>query len=184
MPLPNLTDLKAHANSTDAADDAELQDMLDAAVGIVAGIVGPLVSETVTETHYGATSPLLVLRKAPVTELLSLSIQRPGGTVSTYLVDDYLLDGELGVVRSATGWVFSGDVTVSYTAGRADIPAPVSLAILVVAAHLWETQRGIAPTPLQLQQPDVGEAFAPGIGYAIPNRARELLAPYIMPSIA
>jgi hypothetical protein len=51
--LPTLTDLKAHLNLDTTADDGELADMLDAAVDVVEGIVGPITSKTVTETHHG-----------------------------------------------------------------------------------------------------------------------------------
>jgi hypothetical protein len=72
--LPTLTDLKAHLNFevTSTADDGELADMLDAAVDVVEGIVGPITSKTVTETHYGLSSDVLVLRRMPVADLLSV----------------------------------------------------------------------------------------------------------------
>jgi hypothetical protein len=53
-------------------------------------------------------------------------------------------------------------------------------AILIIAAHLWETQRGTSPSALSLQGADIGDAVSPGLGYAIPNRARELLEPYAL----
>jgi hypothetical protein len=69
--LPTLTDLKAHLNVTTSDDDGELADMLDAAVDVVEGIVGPITSKTVTETHYAMSSDVLVLRRMPVGDLLS-----------------------------------------------------------------------------------------------------------------
>jgi hypothetical protein len=46
---------------------------------------------------------------------------------------------------------------------------------------LWDTQRGAAPVgPLATD-----DTFTtPGAGFAVPNRAVELLAPYRQPSIA
>jgi hypothetical protein len=37
---------------------------------------------------------------------------------------------------------------------------------------------------LALQQPDAFDPAIPGVGFAIPNRAKELLAPYLRVSIA
>jgi hypothetical protein len=93
VPLPTLADLKAHANIT-GTDDAELQDMLDAAVDVAEGIVGPLSDETVTETHYGMASRLLVLRKAPVSAVTAVASTVPSGTPTTWTSDAYTLDGD------------------------------------------------------------------------------------------
>lgn len=182
MSLPTLDDLKAHLNDTGGADDAELLPMLDAAVEVVEGIAGPLSAGDVTETHYGVASRLLVLRKAPVSAVAAVSVTPAGGVATAWTADAYTLDGDLGALRSVAG-MFFGDVTVTYTVTPVATPAAVSLAILVVAAHLWETQRGAGPSPIP-GQPDSGEVFAPGVGYAIPNRARELLTPFIVPNVA
>lgn len=176
MSLPTVDDLKPYLNKTSNADDAELTDMLDAAVDIAEGVVGPLTSETVTETHYGLSSAVLVLRRAPALALTSVSGRvYPGALQTSYLLTDYTLDPDTGIVRLANGYRFAGDYTVTYSAGRTTLPAAVRLAILIIAGHLWETQRGVAPTPLQQQ-----DAFGPPptAGYALPNRAQELLAPY------
>jgi hypothetical protein len=81
--------------------------------------------------------------------------------------------------------MFFGDVTVTYTVSPAprcarggvagdpgDRRAPVGDA----AGHFADAADAAAARP--------GEAFAPGIGYAIPNRARELLTPYVVPNVA
>jgi hypothetical protein len=73
---------------------------------------------------------------------------------------------------------------VTYTAGYDDLPADVSGAIVLIAAHLWETQRGSAPSALALQDPNGFDPSTPGLGFAIPNRAKELLAAYIRPAVA
>ena len=171
---PSLDDLKAHLNITDSDNDDELLGMLDAAVDVAESIVGPLAGDTVTETHYGLSSDVLVLRQVPVAALVSVSGRLwPGAAVTSYLLSDYELDGALGTLRLVSGYRFAGDVTVTYTTGR-ETPAAVWLAVLIIAAHLWETQRGAAPVgPLSTDDGTVS-----GLGFAIPNRARELLAPF------
>lgn len=53
--------------------------------------------------------------------------------------------------------------------------APVKLATLILIDHLWWSQRGPTVTPLD----DATTVSVGGRAYAIPNRARELLAPYM-----
>ena len=184
--LPDLATLKKHLNKSAAvsADDDELADILEAAIDVVGNIVGPLTGDPITETHYGTYGAQLVLRKMPVTELTAISPRAvPGVTTTPLDPDDYVLDTETGILRVANGGWFVGDYTVTYSTGRATVPAAIRLAVMIVAAHLWETQRGTAPTPLQ--EPEFDNAgFNPGQGYAIPNRAVELLAPYRRPAIA
>jgi hypothetical protein len=179
--LPTLTDLRAQTNITSTADDGELQDTLDAAIDVVAGIVGPIDDPApVTETHYSVSSDVLVLKRMPVGALTAVSA-RSGAATTALTLADYELDADTGLLRSATGGWFRGTYTVTYTSGRADLPAAIRLAVLVIAAHLWETQRGAAPVgPLSGD-----DTFpTPGLGFAIPNRALELLAPYRRPAVA
>lgn len=178
MPLPTLADLKAELNITSTANDGELADKLDQAVDVVEGIVGPVTTTTVTETHYGVYAPVLVLRKMPVDALLSVS--SGSGVAASPLVSSlFELDAEAGLLRRVDGGWFSGSFTVSYSAGRPAVPPAIHGAILIIAGHLWETQRGASPSALALQGEDFG-AVAPGVGFAIPNRARDLLARYVV----
>lgn len=189
MSLPTLADLKAHTDKVSSADDDELQEMLDAAVEVVEGIVGPIDEPaSVTETHYNVSSDVLILKRMPVGELLSVS-SRYGATTTALTLGDYELDAATGLVRSASGCWFNGTYTVSYTSGRDALPASIRLAVLIIAAHLWETQR----RPGFSSDAPAGFGGADGIpdatnvtpmGFAIPSRAQELLAPYTRPAIA
>jgi hypothetical protein len=76
---------------------------------------------------------------------------------------------------------------VEYTAGRSDVPASIRLGVLIVAAHLWETQRRpgfTSATPAGFggsgDIPDVPV----GRGFAIPARAEELFARYRQVGVA
>lgn len=179
MSLPTIADLKIHLNMTGTENDGELADVLDAAVEMVGGLIGPIVSVTVTETHYGMSSNLLLLRRMPVGALTAISA-RYGATSTALTLGDYELDPATGIVRTVSGSGFRGDFTVTYSSGRATVPADIRLAVLIIASHLWETQRvpGASRAFGQPEAPPVSR------GFAIPNRAADLLAPYQMPTIA
>jgi hypothetical protein len=186
--LPTLPDLKEHNNQLSAADDDELQNHLDAAVEVVEGLIGPVAEDTVTETHYGLNSSVLVLKQMPVGALTAVS-SRAGSTTTALTLSDYELDPATGLVRLANGSWFYGNFTVTYTTGRADVPASIRLAILIVAEHLWETQR--MPGQSRDSAPagfggldGIPDASSSGRGFLIPNRAEELLRPYMWPVIA
>jgi hypothetical protein len=71
-----------------------------------------------------------------------VSVSSRYGAVTTPLtLGDYELDPDTGLVRVAGGDRFCGTYTVTYTAGRPTLPAAIRLAVLVIAEHLWETQR-------------------------------------------
>ena len=184
MSLPTVTDLKAHLNLTTSTHDDELVDILDAAIEVVEGIVGPIGSPAVvTETHYGVSSGVLVLRQMPVAALVSVS-SRWGATTTALTLADYELDPATGLVRVASGGGFSGTYVVSYTTGLAALPAAIRLAVLELARHLWGSQRGggsVRPAFPGEGDPDLA---SPSAGYLIPNRVRELLEPYMRPVIA
>lgn len=57
-------------------------------------------------------------------------------------------------------------------------PTPVKLAALFLIDHLWQSQRGLAATPISGDE----IVTVTGTGYAIPNRVRELLEPYLSTS--
>jgi hypothetical protein len=179
--VPTLDEFKQQVNVTSQGSDFELQATLDAAVGLVEGIVGPLTVQSVTETHYGVTGSYIVLNRPRVVAITAVSVQPVGWIASpvSYLAADVQLNVQTGVVRLPIGYCPRGDVTVTYTAGFASEPAAVRLATLIVAAHLWETQRGAAPLPLA---GGGGELPNPGLGFALPNRALELLASYATPA--
>ena len=182
--LPLLDELKTHVNITSDTHDDELQDLLDAAVGVVEGYVGPLDSRTVVETHrtLNTASPL-VLRQAPAIDVTSVT----AGDGTLYALTDYDLDTEAGLLHLAYEGSYGrwyGQATVTYSAGRTDLPAAIRTAILIVASRLWETQRGNAPSALPISDNEGFNADPAGLPL-LPPRARELLRPYLLgPSVA
>lgn len=178
MSLPTVTDLKLESNVSNSADDNELQGKLDAAVALVEGLVGPLSGATVTETHRNVWAGSLLLRRHPATAVTAVSVRSAGSTAAAQDVADYELDPD-GTLHLASGYWHRGDVTVTYTVGRGVIPADIFEATVQIGAHMWETQRGTAPSSLQLQDPDAFDAGPSGRGYSIPNRAMDLLRPHL-----
>lgn len=162
-----LDELKDFVNVSSGTSDAELLMMLDAAVEAVEGIVGPILHRTVVE-RVRANAHTIALRESPVVSVTSIT---SAGSAVTYSLD--AATGLLLDVYSA------GDNTVTYVAGRTSVPEAIRLAVLIIAGHLWRTQLGSAPAN-SLQGAD---EFTPdiGLGYAIPSRAQDLLAPYALP---
>lgn len=168
----SLTEVKAHANvpATATAHNDELNLFRGAAEEAVQGIIGPVLHRTVTESVH-ASRGVVLLRYSPVVSVTSLTAS---GTAVTYT-----LDVAAGVLRDVNTY---GKLDVTYVAGRTVVPDSVRVAGLIIAAHLWETQKGNAPSSGGAL-PDTGEDGFPGFGmaYSIPNRARDLLMPYALP---
>lgn len=165
-----VSDVKAQANipATDAAHDVELMRYAKAAQEVVESIVGRVIQVTATETVTTRTGSVS-LANAPILSVTSVTSN--GVAVTDYKrVDGYAL---------LTG-LPTGDVTVVYTAGRASAPFAVQVAGAIIGAHLWDSQRGNAPSAM----PAMLDTFVPtGSGFAIPNRAMELLSPFILPPV-
>ena len=166
----SLADLKAHLTipSGYTTDDAELQLTLDAAEEVVEGLVGDFASAAFSDS-LPVTSGTVLLPSRPSGSVLVADSDGQGVTGFTVRADARLLVGV-----SATGYV-----TVTYPTGSDVVPASVRLATCIIAGHLWETQRGNGPGPLDLQGEQVPVGTF-GAGFAVPARARELLARYIL----
>lgn len=171
-----LADLKTHLNITGSSNDGELQDMLDAAEEWVAEQTGvPLAGGSLTFSVY-ASDGVLVL--PTTTAVAVVSVTGPDGLAAAVDTRRTNLPSGIVTVRSP----LCGTYAVTVTAPTAPL-AGLVLSTLIIAAHLWETQRGTAPSALSLQGTDL-DAPIPGFGYAIPNRARELLLPHLPPAVA
>ncbi|MEU4590044.1 hypothetical protein [Micromonospora aurantiaca (nom. illeg.)] len=166
-----LAELKKQLNRSDRADDLELQVHLDAAIEVVEDLVGPLTVREFTETHCG---PTLALNRRPLVSVMSVT--GPGGLV---LNDGlYTVDTAAGTLTAR--WGARQDLTVVYRAGWSTIPAAYRLAVLIIAQHLWQTQHGGGGRVL----PGDDTIAMPGMGFAIPSRAVELLTGGMLPGIA
>jgi hypothetical protein len=163
------------ANVTSATSATEIELMRDAAQDAVEGLIGPVLWRTVTETVRPSWG-FVALSQPPIVSVTSL-LTWSGAPVSGYTTN--LTSGVLTLAHNHP--FYGGVLTATYVAGRTSVPAAVRAATLIIAAHLWDLQRGTSPSALA--QEDYGGAgfHQVGLGYAIPNRAMDLLAPYRKP---
>lgn len=190
MPIPGpvdalltLDELKAQLNITSTTHDDELNAYVQAAIDYVNSVCGPTDNVTVVETHYGyGGTGVLVLKQSPVVSVSAVTSAQTSNPTD-YDASTFVLDSSTGLLRLTDGGVWSLPVTVTYLAGRTEVPAALNLAARIIAAHLWETQRGNSRG-----RPIAGADDAdvsPSAGYSIPRRAVELLAPYrLAPAVA
>lgn len=170
MSVIPLDELKQQINTTAGVDDAELQRTLDAAELHVAAVCGGFGPSTLAARLSGDQLVLPAVRLTGV-----VAVRDPDGVDVTLNTDAVnLLSGIVRVpYRRAGTWAV--DVTT-----ESAMPADLRLATLIIAAHLWETQR----------VPGAGQGFGqptaarPGAAWAIPNRAATLMAPYLLPVLA
>lgn len=178
----SLADAKKHLNKTGTIDDDEVRTWVEATTRAVEWFVGPVVPRTVTEIHDRAWAHQLALLQPPVLTLTSLAAVRTGGT--SYTAAEFDVDQDTGIVSRLDGGRIAGPLRATYTAGRRIIPAHFSAAARIILQHLWRTQQGPGRPQMGTGDFDVSEPI-PGLGYAIPNRALQLLDPdRIPPGIA
>jgi hypothetical protein len=174
VPGISLTDLKAHLGITSNRDDGELQEMLDAAEAWTSRHIGLPVGAATHDFRVYSDSTQLLL---PATGLSGdVTVTDPTGAAVT----GASVDLAAGIVRVPYRRSGTWTVTLTRPAGTGLEP-DLRLAVLIIAAHLWETQRGPAPAG-PLADPDAVPAF--GAGFAIPNRAQDLLSGFRLPATA
>ena len=99
----------------------------------------------------------------------------------TYPLSQLYCDPRKGTVRHTSGLPFYyGPFLWMYACGYAVIPQNIRLAASVVLRHLYAIERG-GPGVAAPGGADAETTMTP-FGFAVPNRALELLAPYQMPA--
>lgn len=172
MAIVTLEEMAAHLNREDRSDDPELQTYVDAVDAIVERHLGQVVApRTVADEEHEVScwGGTIILRHTPVISLTSVVAADGSRTWDTALVR---LNKATGALHGGVGPALSGTVWVTYQAGMSSIPANVKLATQIIVAHLWETQRMSALSPSSAADPGL---MPTGFGFAIPNRAAELL---------
>jgi hypothetical protein len=166
--IVSLQDVKEQLNMVAGASDAELRTYLEAATGVVERHLGQaVVRRQRTEEHN--VRGALILNWSPVVALVSVA--RVDGS-HTWDVSE-LHVSSAGVVTSLGGSSLVGLVSATYVAGMGIVPGEYGLAGRIIVQHLWETQRGSKGA---VRPGGMSDSMAPaGRGYAIPNRALELL---------
>jgi hypothetical protein len=183
--IVSLADAKAHLNigSSTTTHDDELRGWIESVTHLVEQYTGICARGTVVEDHDIQPSGVnaLALRRTPVISLTSAAAILTGGT--SYTVADLDVDVRMGIVRRLDGGRMYGPLRVTYVAGRTVIPANITAAARIILAHLWRTQYGASRAGSAIGG---GEDFLvteqiPGLGYAVPNRALQLLEPHRLP---
>lgn len=167
LALCSLDDAKKHINMTSTVDDEELRGHIEAATGVIERHRNEIVARRALSATVCAGE---VLPDWPVLSVTSATTVSGGASMDV----------------SGSGWApdpVTGQVTVPagtprcavvYVAGYQVVPPEFVLAAEIIAAHLWETQRAQPVGPPALGAPDMFLSPS-GQGFAIPNRAIELL---------
>ncbi|WP_309049239.1 hypothetical protein [Streptomyces sp.] len=175
----SLADARKHLNRVSTADDDELRFWIAATTRAVESFVGPVVARPFTEEHEVCRAATVVLRRTPVVAVTAVESVLTGA--ASYAVDSLGVDGDTGTVFRLDGGRLSGRLRFTYRAGRTVIGENISGAARIILQHLWETQRaGRGALPGGSQDYAVTEPI-PGLGYAVPNRAVQLLEPDRLP---
>lgn len=154
-----LTLAEVRAETNNAGTDTQVQRYIDAATALVEDYCGPVVPRTVTQTVTGHGVTILEGRVVSVDSVLLDGVAVTGYTVN--LPAGLLYDAPRGAV-------------VTYTVGFDVIPDAIKQAALLTVQHAIESQAGAVPTTYGATD----ETFVIARGFALPNAAKEYLAPY------
>lgn len=174
LALVSLAEAREHLNIPDdeQIEDEELRGFIAAATGVVERHLGQVVARRqITENHDVRSVRHLALRRVPV---LSVTSVETTDAALTWDADLFTVDSATGLLDSGLGPMFSGSLAVTYEAGWVEVPPHVILAAQIIIGHLWQTQRVQSAGPVPRFAGE-GMPTPSGAGYAIPNRAAELL---------
>jgi hypothetical protein len=143
------------------ATEAQVQRWIDAATDLIEDHAGPFVAREVTQTVRTSGTVLLEGRVLAVTSVL----------LNGQPVTDYTLNAAAGLLYPS-GSLYGA--TVTYTVGLDPIPEAVREAAFLTVQHAADTQAGAVPVPYG----GTDQTFVLGSGFFLPNRAKELLAPW------
>ncbi|MGH9248102.1 MAG: hypothetical protein ACRD0W_01070, partial [Acidimicrobiales bacterium] len=173
--IVSLDEAKEHINhpATSTTPDQELERMIGSATEVVEYFCGPIVRRSYTDEVVGGCAELILHHD----QVVSLTSVTPILTSAPSVILADLDVSPTGIVRHKSGLpISSGPLRVVYVAARTDIPDNLILAALIIVKHLWDTQRGPgAPSVLGRQGGGEELTFLPVMGFAIPNRAMDLM---------
>lgn len=192
--IVSLGDVKDHLNiaASDKTHDAELLRFIDATTPVVENFTGPIVQRVYQNELYDGGNVMISVRHRPIVQVNQVIEYR--GPVAYTLTQ--VPTPDLGTIYSYT-WEPSGRITrrtvgggivpfppglgqvwVTYIAGQAVTPGNVRLGALeLIRVNYQQTQQGGRPqygTSSGLADEFQGMQM---LGYFVPNRVRELLAP-------
>ncbi|WP_328941522.1 phage gp6-like head-tail connector protein [Streptomyces sp. NBC_00250] len=174
----SLSDAKQYLRLTSTAEDDELRSWIESITAGIEGTCGPVVVRTATERVDFRCASSIALRAIPVIELVSVTALLADGT--GYATAELDLDPGTGIVRRLDGGMLVGPLVFATRVGRLVVPASLTAAARIILRHLWQTRQGPQRPQLGTGDFDVNEP-TPHFGYAIPNRALQLMEPYRLP---
>jgi hypothetical protein len=176
--IMSLATGRKHLKKADSSDDDEIREWIEACTRAVEQFVGPVAVRTVTETVHFNNARTVALTNIPALSLASVTSLRPGGPSCS--VDDLRLDPDTGLVDAVDGGILYGPLSFTYRVGRVIVSANIRAAAKIILQHLWRTRQGPGRPQRGTDDFDVTEPL-PGLGFAIPNRAVQLLDPDRLP---
>lgn len=193
--IVGLAEVRAEINETSHADDAELAGFIAAATAVVVDMVGPVAATQVTGLYDGGASTI-VLRHAPIVSVDTVVEYRGSSSVplTAQPLSGGVFDGYGYTVNLSAGLLHrqsggyparfaSGlqNVSVTYTCGRATVPANIRMAVLDLIRVNWRPQRSGGPSLLNPGNNDNPDLGAMPQGFYIPETVRQMLAPDMRP---
>jgi hypothetical protein len=177
-----LQDAKDMLNIPQAVttSDAEIQSFIATIETSLEGATGgPVINRPVVErAELTDGYTVISVRQRPLVSVTSIVSVASGVAIDISTGLD--IDVNAGTIRRKLGYPFYGQyftwlssMTVTYVAGwGVQAPAAFNSFARIVLQNLWDTQRGAAARPVMGGQEMV---TPPGFGFAIPNRAAQLL---------
>lgn len=174
----SLASAKAACNitATVTKHDAKLRGLIAGVTIAIEDHLGEaIIRRRVTEDIRTDWDDEIVLTATPVRQLVSVTAL--DGSGDTWTLSELHVDKNSGVVTRLSGYRrFYGLLRWVYDVGYVIVPANYTEAAEIIIMHLWETRRPTqrTPAPGGLQD-SMTTTYAGSFGYAIPNRALELL---------
>jgi len=192
--LISLSDVRDQLNisASDTTGTAKLQRFISSATDVIQNITGPILPTPRTDYFSGGQTTITlpfrwVKSITSVTEwwggttTYPLTQITPGSSAGAFC---YLWDNNSNILTRMAGgfeqpyFGTQNAVTVIYTLGMATIPQDITDATGELIRHWW--QNGQQPRSISFTNPgsddDTGSISV--MGYAVPNRVNEMLAPY------
>ncbi len=173
-----LDDARKGLNYRDAntSDDGLLRIVIASATAVIEDIVGPVVTDTVTQVADGGRTGIALYDRA--TAITSVTVD--GVALNA---DQYTFDENAGIVyaggsKSITEFAWGRqNITIVYAVGGQVIAPNVRFATMELVRHLWQIgHQAIRPAGPAAAAADA--TYSP-MGFAVPKRVIELLAPNI-----
>lgn len=176
LPLQDAKDMLNIPQAT-TSSDGELQSFIATIETSLEGLTGgPLVNRVITSERceFSGWYQMLQVRQRPLVSVTSITSVMSGTVYDITAGLD--ISPAARTIRKKDGSPFPADSTVAlvtYVAGWGTaVPSALNTAARIILGWLWTTTRGVVPLPMQ----GGGEMVTlPGMGFAIPDAAAELL---------